>query len=71
MDKIIDVLNSLSIAIDKNTKELSKIKDLNQKKVQAEIIKLLCESLGVFLDAMNNGSVEIDDEEEYDSDIPF
>jgi hypothetical protein len=48
MEEMIEILSSLSKEIESNVKELSKMKDLNQKKPQAEIVKLLCESMGVF-----------------------
>jgi hypothetical protein len=54
MEKIENMLDSLSDSIDQCIKDFSECKDLNQKKTQAEIIKLLCESMGVFFNAMKN-----------------
>jgi hypothetical protein len=70
MEEMVNVFNSLAKAINKNVNDLSKISDLNQKKTQAEVIKMLCESMGVFLDAMGGfGDDDLDpgDEEE----MPF
>ena len=72
MEEMIDVLNSLSKAILKNVKEVSKINDLDQRKTQAETVKLLCESMGIFLNMMNlSDSNLMDDYDEEDDDIPF
>lgn len=70
MDEMFSALNSLAKEIEKSIKEFSKYKELDQKKKQAEIIKLLCESMGVFFNAMgvvNQGLEDIfDDEEEFE-----
>lgn len=44
------IMDSLGTVIEKNIKELSKVKDLEQRKIQSEVIKNLCSSLGVFFD---------------------
>jgi len=74
MDEIEDILNSLTKSIDRSIKDFTACKDLDQKKTQAEIIKLLCESMGVFLNAMNNkASYPFDDFEmdDYDEDEEY
>jgi hypothetical protein len=71
MEKIENMFDSLSESIDQSIKDFSQCKDLNQKKTQAEIIKLLCESLGVFFNAMKNSApYPFDDfyEDDYDDD---
>jgi len=52
MDEMFHAFDLLGKEIEKNIKELAKYKELDQKKKQAEIIKLLCESMGVFINAM-------------------
>ena len=71
MEEMVDVLDSLSKAILKNVKELSKITDLNQRKTQAETVKLLCESMGIFLNMMNLSDPDLIDDYDEDDDIPF
>jgi hypothetical protein len=71
MDEIANVLNSLTKSINLSLKDFTACKDLNQKKTQAEIIKLLCESMGVFLNAMNNNASSPFDDfdmDDYDED---
>ena len=70
MEEMAIILSSLSKEIDSNVKALSKIKDLDQKKTQAEIVKLLCESMGVFFDAMKTGD-DMGDDDYDDDDMPF
>jgi hypothetical protein len=48
-----DMIAGLTNEISNNIKEMSKCSDLDKKKKYAEIIKLLCESIGVFFDGMN------------------
>ena len=63
MEQIDNILSSLTKSIDQSIKDLSKCKDLAQRKSHAEIIKLLCESMGVFFNAMNNyDPYEFDDD---------
>lgn len=71
MEEMVDVLDSLSKAILKNVKEVSKITDLDQRKTQAETVKLLCESMGVFLNMMNLSDPDLMDDYDEDDDIPF
>jgi hypothetical protein len=71
MDEIESIITSLTKSIDRSIKDFTACKDLNQKKTQAEIIKLLCESMGVFFNAMNNNaSYPFDDfdMDDYDED---
>lgn len=71
MEEMVDVLDSLSKAILKNVKEVSKITDLNKRKTQAETVKLLCESMGVFLNLMNLSDPDFMNDYDEDDDIPF
>ena len=71
MEEMVEVLDSLSKAILKNVKEVSKITDLNKRKTQAETVKLLCESMGVFLNMMNFSDPDFMDDYDEDDDIPF
>ncbi len=34
--------------------EMKKTKDLNERKIQSEIVNSLCQSMGVFFDVMSN-----------------
>jgi len=74
MYEIENILNSLTKSINLSLKDFTACKDLVQKKTQAEIIKLLCESMGVFLNAMNNkvsSSFDDFDMEDYDEDEEY
>lgn len=71
MEEVLNLLSSLAKTIDKNVQELSKIKDLDQRKKQAEIVKILCESMGVFFDAMNDYEPDLMEDLEDDEDVPF
>lgn len=71
MEEVLNLLGSLAKTIDKNVQELSKIKDLDQRKKQAEIVKILCESMGVFFDAMNDYEPDLMEDLEDDEDVPF
>ncbi len=53
MDDIENVPHRLMQEINKNITVFSKMTDLDKKKKQAEMIKLLCESLGVFFNSMD------------------
>lgn len=74
MEKIEGILGSLTKSINQSIKDFSECKDLSQKKVQAEIIKLLCESMDVFFNAMSNSAYyplddfDVDDYDEDDED---
>ena len=46
METLEQMIESLAKEIKRNIKAMSGIKNLDQRKTQAEIIKLLCESLG-------------------------
>lgn len=71
MDEMVNVIDGLSKEIVKNIKDLSKCKDIDQKKKLAEIIKLLCESMGVFFDAMGMADYGMldDFDDDYSDDI--
>ncbi|MDY6856336.1 MAG: hypothetical protein SWO11_16880 [Thermodesulfobacteriota bacterium] len=49
-----ELMGSLMTVIQKNVKELSKMKDLEQRKIQSEVIKNLCSSLAIFFDYFAN-----------------
>ncbi|MBU0993427.1 MAG: hypothetical protein KJ737_13110 [Proteobacteria bacterium] len=71
MDEMVNVIDGLSKEIVKNIKDLSKCKDLDQKKKLAEIINLLCESMGVFFNAMEMADLGMyeDFDTDYSNDI--
>jgi hypothetical protein len=74
MEEFDGIFNSLVKSIDRSIKDFSGCKDLNQKKTQAEITKLLCESLGVFFNAMQkNAPPPFDDfdMDDYDEDEEY
>ena len=52
MEDIDQIMEGLSRETVKSIKEMSKCKDVNERKIHAETIKPLCESLGVFFEAM-------------------
>jgi|GEM_PF-4225476 len=69
-----DMIEGLTKEITSNIKEMSRCTDIDKKKKHAEIIKLLCESIGVFFDGMNmvDYSLFDDDDDEptyHDNDI--
>jgi hypothetical protein len=75
MKEMDDILDSLTQSIDQSIRDFLKCKDINQRKTHAETIKLLCESMGVFFNAIGNhmslpfDNFDIDDyedEEEYE-----
>jgi hypothetical protein len=75
MDEINNAFTSITKAIDQSAKDFTECKDLPQKKLQAEIIKLLCESLDLFSHSMDKcasnpfDNYDPDDEDEdYDDD---
>ena len=47
-----DVLDPMLAEVKRVLLEMKKTKDLGQRKMQSEIVKNLCESLGVFFDTM-------------------
>ena len=49
-----ELMSSLTTVVEKNIKELSKMKDVEQRRIQSEVIKNLCSSLGVFFDFIAN-----------------
>jgi hypothetical protein len=53
MYDMVHVIEGLSKEISNNLSELSKTRDLDEKKKLAEIVKMLCESLGVLFDGMD------------------
>jgi hypothetical protein len=48
------LMSSLTTVVEKNIEELSKMKDVEQRRIQSEVIKNLCSSLGVFFDFIAN-----------------
>jgi hypothetical protein len=44
-------------AMEQSLKELTECKDLAQKKTHAEIVKLLSESMGIFINAMKDDDI--------------
>jgi hypothetical protein len=60
MEEMENMMVNLTKAIDKNLKDLLKAKDLNDRKMLADITRSLCESMGVFFNAMEMGGLEID-----------
>lgn len=68
MYDMVHVIEGLSKEITNNLTELSKTKNLDDKKKLAEIVKMLCESMGVFFDGMDMLDTDyldpFDDEEE-------
>ncbi len=67
MEEMENVLNNLAKAIDSNVKDLLKAKDLEQRKVLADITQSLCESMGVFFNALEmQGAGYYDDPEDED-----
>lgn len=75
MYDLVHVLDGLSKEISNNLNDLSKCKDIDQKKKLAEIIKMLCESLGVLFDGMGMldpdfmDDFDDDDDDDYTDDI--
>ena len=65
MEEMENVMNNLTRAIDQNLSDLVKAKDLNERKLLADIVKSLCDSMGVFFNAMEMESMGFygDDEE--------
>mgnify|MGYP005818370493 CR=1 FL=1 len=61
------MLDGLSKEIEVALKEMSKTKSLEEKRMHSEIVKNLCESLGVFLTAASDMALLDDD----DDPIPF
>lgn len=73
MYDLVHVLDGLSEEITRNLKELSTCKDIDERKKRAEIIKMLCESLGIFFDGlgmMDPGLIDdFYDDEDYGDDV--
>ena len=70
MEEMENVLNNLSKALDKNVKDLLKAKDLEERRVLADITKSLCESMGVFFNALEMQGLGYYDDEA-DDDLAF
>ena len=67
-----DVLDPMLAEVKRVLIEMKKTKDLEQRKTQSEIVKNLCESLGVFFDTMVDAMpedmpdfMEDDDEDDF------
>jgi hypothetical protein len=69
METLEQMIESLAKEIKRNIKAMSGIKNLDQRKTQAEIIKLLCESMGVFFSSIAAIRPEYDDDYEDDDDF--
>lgn len=73
MYDLVHVLDGLSEEITRNLKEIATCKDVDERKKRAEIIKMLCESLGIFFDGL--GMMDPDmlddlyDEDRFDDDV--
>ena len=63
-----DMIEGLTKEISNNIKEMSRCTDIDKKKKHAEIIKLLCESIGVFFDGMNMVDYSLFDDDDDDDD---
>lgn len=69
METLDYMIDALAKEINRNIKAMSKIKNIDEKKTQAEIVKLLCESLGLFFAAMAAVRPDYDcDDEFYETD---
>jgi len=62
MESMDHTIDALAKEINRNIKAMSKSRSIDEKKTQAEIVKLLCESLGVFFSAMAEAHSGYDDE---------
>ena len=73
MYDLVHVLDGLSMEITRNIKEISTCKDIDERKKRAEIIKMLCESLGIFFDGlgmMDPGLMDdFYDDDEFNDDV--
>ena len=74
MENLGNTIEELLKTINQTLRDLSTCADVDQKKKMAETVKLLCESLGVFFDAMSVdgglGALDVfdDDLDEFDDD---
>jgi hypothetical protein len=68
MDNMINVMDSLGESIQKSITEFNESKDLATRKQNAEIVKTLCESLGVFLNIANSPAFSNFEDEDMDFD---
>ena len=72
MDEMFSVIEGLTKEMAANIKDMSKTKDIDQKKKRAEVVKLLAETMAVFFDAMGMGDFGLYDDlpdEIHDDDI--
>lgn len=76
MYDLVHVLDGLSGEITRNLKDMATCKDIDERKKYAEIIKMLCESLGIFFDGMGMMDPDIlddiyddEDDNDYDDDV--
>ncbi|MBI9084207.1 MAG: hypothetical protein JEZ11_11460 [Desulfobacterales bacterium] len=60
MEKLIDLLPR---EVSKNLNAMSKTNDLEQKKIYSEIVLNLCESMGVFIDALDMAGFDDEDDD--------
>lgn len=67
-----DMIEGLTKEISNNIREMSRCTDLDKKKKHAEIIKLLCDSIGVFFEGMNMVDYDmLDDMDDMDTPDDF
>ena len=73
MYDLVHVLDGLSEEITRNLKEMATCRDIDERKKRADIIKTLCESLGIFFDGlgmMDTGLFdEYYDDDDFDDDV--
>ena len=62
MDQMYKFIDILPKEIGNSLIAMSKTDDLNKKKVYSEIVLNLCQSLGVFIDAMDMLGIDYDDD---------
>lgn len=63
-----DIMEPILIETKRILEEMGRTKDLEERKTQSEIIKNLCESLGVFFDAMNGALMSGDMSDMFEED---
>ena len=66
-----NVLDPMLAEVSRLLVEMKKTKDLEKRKLQSEIIKNLCDSLGVFFDTMTGAMADLleDNYDDEDDDI--
>ena len=76
MYDLVHVLDNLTEQVDETLQEMAKCTNIDDKKKHADIVKSLCESLGVLLDQIGiigsdymDGMIDFDDEDPFSDDI--